>query len=259
MSEPVLTTSAKKAMRTYILSFFVLPGGSLAAIIVLLLGILWNDIVKQDADNKAFQAASNNIFSLTQEAFKATENAIEAKERLDGLVADVKKALGETEKLGEQLKTVQVLKETDELVRKVSENLMNRDDFREKLTGDLALKDQILKSGTVMPADWKRFRSGGTYGIESNVLIDLSEISQAKIFLSRRGESHIWETQGLSAYPLVEQANTENKWDKGFRVLIHSGALDHRKDAGNMLRHARSYRWHVDWLVVGQRRGNPDK
>lgn len=137
-------------------------------------------------------------------------------------------------------------------------------DDAEQVAGDLrTLLDQfrssVIDSGTITPADWERFESGGTYGIRADVSVDLSGIHQPKIFLSRRGNSHIWETQGLSAYPLSGQDNAENRWERGFRVLVHAGALQHREDDQEILTRAQEHHWYVDWLVIGNRGQNLDK
>ena len=133
-------------------------------------------------------------------------------------------------------------------------NYVKSEDFNLILQGQLAQQTEeiVFLTGTIRPDDWKLLKSGGMYGIEADVLIEretLQKLHQHKIYLSRRGEGMIWETQGLSAYPLEEWYQTEEEWDHGFRVIIHGGTLANNK---RILEYAQSHRqWHVDWIVIG--------
>ena len=125
------------------------------------------------------------------------------------------------------------------------------DDFNAEIRAQLNQlpQDLVLHTGTVMPDQWKLVDSGGMYGIHADVAINLSELRWWRIFLSTRGESIIWETQGLSAYPLREWYQTDQEWAHGFRVVLHGG---NRADDKDILDYAKSHRqWHVDWMVIG--------
>ena len=103
MGESPLTAEAKEAVRAYMFRLVVLPGGFLTALIVLLLGVLWNDIVKQNAENKAFQTAQDAIISLTTEASKAADDAEASKKRLETLIQEASEATTEAEQYRERL------------------------------------------------------------------------------------------------------------------------------------------------------------
>ena len=132
-------------------------------------------------------------------------------------------------------------------------------DFSERevdiiLTSSLDLEPgtPIFKTGTIHADEWKRLSSGGTYGVEADVNVDLSNIHSPRIFLSRRGKSHIWETQGLAAYPLGGYEDEAGEWDGGFRAIIHAGDLRRRKQDKQILTLAQNYGWEVDWFVIGE-------
>ena len=147
-----------------------------------------------------------------------------------------------------------------QIASKAAIDYVNSEKFPLRLKGSLNLKsmDLVFRSGTIAPDMWGKLQkgTGGMNGIEYKVEEDLSDIHQPRIFLSRRGNGHIWESQGLSAYPHIDAAGTEEEWNNGFRIIINAGTLDHRKKDGKrigdgLLKIAQTSKWHVDWFVIG--------
>ena len=93
-----------------------------------------------------------------------------------------------------------------------------------------------VQSGTIGPSEWKKLpvhRSGQAHGITADVEVDLTQFMNPKIFLSRRGNSHIWETRGLSAYPIEGQQPDYGMSSSGFSVIIHGGSMKHILEHAN--------------------------
>lgn len=135
MNDSILSAEAKQAIQKYMIRLVSLPG-AIIALGAFAAGFFVNDVAKQSAYNDAYKEATTNIVALAQVASNAANDAKSAKERFDVNMSEVqtlqnsaKSIIAENKRLKEDLKSAQLLVESQNIIKQVSDKVLRDSDF----------------------------------------------------------------------------------------------------------------------------------
>jgi len=190
VSDQILTEQAKSAIRRYIVHLVTLPGIALT-IVAFLMGFLLNDIAVQKANNDAYKDASNKILELTSNVADKASDAEHSAKQVETIADRVNEILKEAEVTRTKLKTAETFQRSEDLVIELSENLSERDDFKNLVTGQLGERVSSLENfvnkkrspGGAIPvageAPWGGWR-GATYCPTNHYICGLEQKIEPK-------------------------------------------------------------------------------
>ena len=138
MTEEILTHEAKEAIRSYMIKLIALPG-VLLTIISFSMGFFVKDWAYQKAYNAAYSEAFSSVIKevsdLSKEVGGSTKDAKSAVDQANNLVTLIEVAATEVDVIKGKIKTAEAFQKSEEIVLKVSEEIIKRGDI-DKLLSD---------------------------------------------------------------------------------------------------------------------------
>jgi len=158
MKEPELTLEAKSAIIKYMITIVALPMFLFSAL-SFIIGFLVKDVAQSRAYNDAYREAASDIRKLTDSLYETKSDVKFTKEETDKAKNRIEKAdkeirtirnqilsyEKEAEKIRNTLKTAKSFQQSESIVTSLTEALITRDDFIEKIIEGSDKKYQSLK------------------------------------------------------------------------------------------------------------------
>ncbi|MCY4003834.1 MAG: hypothetical protein OXF33_09045 [Rhodospirillales bacterium] len=188
MSNDQLDPRAELLIRNYMVRAVAIPG-VIISLLAFLIGFFVNKLATQEAYNDAYETANQEVFDLIGEVHRYRSSAeeaatlsLEARRKAQNAQLEMQQFLTKARDSADQISTLQTILATNDLVKDVSQNIVNRDDFKrtirsqiEQVVSDQNQRIAAIEAKLSQPVNFKIDTWSWRQGQDSKRLIPVDE------------------------------------------------------------------------------------